>query len=92
MIYFVPEGPVAYARLGIAGRDGYFASRSAPMGAVSAEVVIATFFNFNPELVHSAIPGAWGSPRPMCWCRPASKSLTAVCGDFSVTTWWHRPR
>ena len=29
----------------------YFASRSAPMGAVSAKVVAATFFNFNPELI-----------------------------------------
>ena len=49
MIYFVPEGPEQYAKLGIGeGQAGYFASRSAPMGAASAELVIATFFNFNP--------------------------------------------
>ncbi len=59
MIYFVPEAAEAYARLGITGRTGYFASRAAPMGAVGAEVVIATFFNFNPELVRHAIPAAW---------------------------------
>lgn len=64
MIYFVPEGAAAYERLGITGRDGYFASRAAPMGAVSAEVVVATFFNFNPELVHAAIPGAWKVTTP----------------------------
>jgi hypothetical protein len=64
MIYFVPEAAEAYAKLGINGRDGYFASRSAPMGAVSAEVVIATFFNFNPELVHAAIPRAWERNSP----------------------------
>jgi len=64
MIYFVPEGAEAYERLGITGRAGYFASRSAPMGAVSAEVVVATFFNFNPELVHSAIPSAWKITTP----------------------------
>jgi hypothetical protein len=64
MIYFVPEGTEAYAKLGITGRDGYFASRSAPMGAVSAEVVISTFFNFNPALVHAAIPSAWEKAKP----------------------------
>jgi hypothetical protein len=64
MIYFVPEAAEAYKQLGIHGRDGYFASRSAPMGAVSAEVVISTFFNFNPELVHAAIPAAWDTTTP----------------------------
>jgi hypothetical protein len=64
MIYFIPEAADAYERLGITGRTGYFASRSAPMGAVSADVVVATFFNFNPELVHSAIPDAWRHARP----------------------------
>jgi hypothetical protein len=64
MIYFVPEGAESYGRLGISGRDGYFASRSAPMGAVSADVVVATFFNFNPDLVHAAIPRAWSITTP----------------------------
>jgi hypothetical protein len=43
---------------------GYFASRSAPMGAVAAEVVIATFFNFNHDLVRSVIPSAWHEATP----------------------------
>jgi Helix-turn-helix family len=64
MIYFVPEAAEAYARLGITGRAGYFASRAAPMGAVSADVVVSTFFNFNPELVHAAIPHAWEVTTP----------------------------
>ena len=64
MIYFVPEAAEAYARLGITGTAGYFASRAAPMGAVGADVVIATFFNFNPELVRSAIPDAWERATP----------------------------
>ena len=64
MIYFVPEAATEYAVLGIEGRDGYFASRAAPMGAVAAEVVIATFFNFNPELIHHAIPRAWTIAAP----------------------------
>src|SRR5947209_10308419 len=59
LIYFAPEAADRYAALGIDGRAGYFASRAAAMGPVSAEVVIATFFNFNPGLVRAAIPAAW---------------------------------
>ena len=59
LIYFAPEAAERYAVLGIEGRAGYFASRAAAMGPVSAEVVIATFFNFNPDLVRAAIPAAW---------------------------------
>lgn len=64
MIYFVPEAAEAYGRLGIKGTAGYFASRAAPMGAVNADVVIATFFNFNPDLVRAAIPRAWEHAGP----------------------------
>src|SRR5205807_804888 len=59
LIYFAPEAAERYAALGIEGRAGYFASRAAAMGPVGAEVVIATFFNFNPDLVRAAIPAAW---------------------------------
>jgi hypothetical protein len=59
VIYFAPEAAERYAALGIDGQAGYFASRSAAMGSVSAEVVVATFFNFNPDLVRRAIPAAW---------------------------------
>jgi hypothetical protein len=64
IIYFAPEAASAYEALGIHGFDGYFASRAAAMGAVPAEVVIATFFNFNPERVRAAIPSAWEAASP----------------------------
>jgi hypothetical protein len=64
MIYFVPEAAEAYERLGITGRSGYFASRAAPMGAVPADVVISTFYNFNPDLVRVAIPESWEKASP----------------------------
>jgi hypothetical protein len=38
---------------------GYFASRSAAMGPVPAQVVAATFFNFHMSMVARAIPDAW---------------------------------
>src|SRR5438270_10265395 len=65
MIYFAPEADECYARIGLQrNRMGYFASRSAAMGAVPAEVVIATFFNFWPELVRGVIPVAWELATP----------------------------
>jgi hypothetical protein len=64
MIYFTPRATEAYAELGITGRTGYFASRSAPMGAVPASVVIATFFNFKPALVERSMRDAWQTTTP----------------------------
>jgi hypothetical protein len=79
MIYFVPEAAGAYARLGITGTAGYFASRAAPMGAVGADVVIATFFNFNPELVRSAIPDAWQKATPADLIAARFGAVDAAC-------------
>ena len=65
MIYFTPHGADAYAQIGITHqRMTYFASRSAAMGAVPAEIVIATFFNFNPAIIHEVIPAAWDIAAP----------------------------
>jgi hypothetical protein len=64
VIYFLPEAADAYARLGVHGRDGYFASRSAALGQVPAGVVVATFFNFNPALIEHAIPAVWDHTTP----------------------------
>ena len=65
MVYFAPEAPEEYARLGFEERRaGYFATRAAPMGAVGADVVIATFFNFHPDLVRRHIPGVWAASPP----------------------------
>lgn len=60
-MYFVPEADEELTGVGLRpGRMGYFASRSAPMGPVSAGVTAATFYNFNPEIVARHIPRAWG--------------------------------
>jgi hypothetical protein len=90
MIYFVPEAAEVYEQLGITGRDGYFASRAAPMGAVSADVVAATFFNFNPELVHAAIPRAWTITTPEALVAARFEAVDAstrrLLGDEVVTS------
>jgi hypothetical protein len=87
MIYFAPEGPEEYAAVGISNeRAGYFASRSAAMGAVSAETVIATFFNFNPELVRKSVPACWTAAEPHvvldARLRAADRALRHALGDI----------
>src|SRR5438094_332413 len=64
VVYFLPEATEEYDKLDVKGRDGYFVSRSAPLGVVPASVVIATFFNFNPTLIEHAIPNAWKVTTP----------------------------
>ncbi len=58
--YFTPEARSAYEQAGLRGFwRGYFAGRAAPLGAVGAPVVTASFFNFAPAFVARAIPGVW---------------------------------
>jgi hypothetical protein len=64
LVYFVPEAGEEYAALGVNGRSGYFGSRAAPIGAVPDEVIIATFYNFSPRAVTSAMQGVWDTASP----------------------------
>jgi hypothetical protein len=58
--YFTADSRSAYEQAGLRGFwRGYFAGRAAPLGAVSAAVVAASFFNFAPAFVGRAIPGVW---------------------------------
>jgi hypothetical protein len=90
MIYFTPRATEAYERIGITGRAGYFASRSAAMGAVTAEVVTATFFNFNPAIVAAAIPAAWDAAPPATVVAAryaaADTALRELLGDEVLTS------
>ena len=89
-IYFAEEARDEYATLGLDDRmTGYFASRSAPMGAVSAEVVIATFFNFDPDLVRRSMDGVWDRVTPAdisaARLRGADRMIRAHAGTFVGT-------
>ena len=87
LVYFAPEATDEYAALGVTGRSGYFASRAAPMGAVPAEVVIATFFNFEPGLVRRAMNGVWDLVTPAALIdarfRGAKAALERAAGKTS---------
>ncbi len=63
--YFAEECIEEYGSAGLKGFwMGYFAGRSAPMGAVAPAVVDATFFSFNPDRVKRALPDAWSFAAP----------------------------
>ncbi len=58
--YFAPEALDAFVRAGLRGFwRGYFAGRAAPIGAVGAAPVVASFFSFAPSMVARAVPAVW---------------------------------
>ena len=60
LIYFSPRRTEQADALGLRGYwMGYFAFRSAPLGAVPPAVVGATFFGFHRSRVRRALPDAW---------------------------------
>ncbi|KEF03664.1 hypothetical protein ACH4MD_15760 [Streptomyces rimosus] len=66
-IYLVPETAEEAAKLGVTDRGpAYFAFRSAAMGAVPWQVVLAAFYNFSPRAVR-AVEGVWETASPEQW-------------------------
>ncbi|MFI1928089.1 hypothetical protein [Streptomyces sp. NPDC020377] len=64
-VYFAPERQDELAALGLErGAMSYYAGRAAPLGAVGAGTVTATFYNFNHEHVQRYIPAAWTIAAP----------------------------
>lgn len=65
LTYFAEEATAAFTAAGLRGFwAGYFAGRAAPLGAVGAEVVTATFVNFAPEFVARRVPAVWEMASP----------------------------
>ena len=87
LVYFVPEAAEEYGALGVNGQGGYFGSRSAPMGAIPPEVIIATFYNFSPLAVSSAMQGVWEAASPAALqaarFRAVRRALDRVGADLS---------
>ncbi|MGW7548980.1 SCO6745 family protein [Streptomyces sp. NPDC054770] len=77
--YFAPESREANRAVGLRGFwMGYFAARAAPLGAVTAGVVEAVFFNFHPAMVRRAIPDAWGFATPDAVLRARTEAAAAA--------------
>ncbi len=84
--YFTPESRAATDELGCKGGwMGYFGMRAAPLGPVSPELVISTFYNFHPWMVRRAIPDAWEIAPPEKFLETrllgASRALRRMLGD-----------
>jgi len=65
IVYYAPERQAATDALGLRGGwMSYFGCRAAPLGAATAAVVTALFYNFHPKMVGRAIPDAWSYATP----------------------------
>ena len=87
--YFAPEARAATDALGCRGGwMGYFGLRAAPLGAVPAEIVAATFYNFKLSRVARAIPAAWAIADPAQFLAArldgVDAGLRAILGDHVV--------
>ncbi|MER8157650.1 hypothetical protein [Streptomyces sp. NPDC094472] len=90
-VYFAPERQDELAALGLErGAMAYFADRAAPLGAVGAGTVSATFYNFNPAHVERFIPAAWAIATPeavlAARLRGADKVLRRLLGEAALTS------
>jgi hypothetical protein len=89
VVYFAPDVKSAFEDVGLPGFwRGYFASRAAPMGPVPAEVVIATFYNFHPDMVRWATSETWSRAAPAAVTTArlhlADRTLRAWLGDEAI--------
>lgn len=83
--YFAPEARAALDGLGYRGFwMGYFAARSAPLGAVPREVVTAIFYNFAPERVAKALPAAWQVAGPDAALHARQESAVAALRRYGL--------
>lgn len=83
--YFAPEARAALDALGYRGFwMGYFAARSAPLGAAPREVVSAIFYNFAPERVAKALPAAWEIAGPQAALQARQESAVAALRRYGL--------
>jgi hypothetical protein len=87
--YFSTEARDALAAIGLPRYwDGYFAGRSAPVGALSGPPVTAMFSGFAPFLVDRALPAVWSVVTPAQAIEAryvgAEQTLRAIVPDQSV--------
>lgn len=86
LTYFAPEVRAGMDGLGYRGFwMGYFAARSAPLGAVPPEVVTAVFYNFAPGRVAKSLPAAWEIAGPEEALRARQRATVAALHRCGVT-------
>ncbi|AEN08717.1 MULTISPECIES: hypothetical protein [unclassified Streptomyces] len=90
-MYFAPELEDELAALGLErGAMVYLAGRAAPLGAVDAGTVTATFYNFDHEHVRRYIPAAWTVTTPeavlTARLRGADRTLRRLLGKEALAS------
>lgn len=89
LMYFAPEFSEEMTALGVThDRARYLAARAAPLGAVGAGVVSATFYAFRPGMVAAHIPAVWETASPgevvAARLRVADAALRRLLGKEAV--------
>ncbi|GAA4569747.1 hypothetical protein GCM10023176_26970 [Micromonospora coerulea] len=88
LVYYAPELTEEAAALGLATDErwpGYFALRSAPLGAAGPELVTATYYSFSPRMVAEYVPSVWSVADPAkvldARLSGVDRALRALLGD-----------
>jgi Helix-turn-helix family len=77
--YFAAQARDALTAAGLRGFwRGYFAGRAAPLGAVPAAPVLASFFSFAPSMVTRALPEVWAMAAPEVTLRARADGAVAA--------------
>jgi hypothetical protein len=89
VVYFAPDAQKRFEDLGLKGFwMGYFASRAAALGPVGPDLVVATFYVFNPAMVARALPDAWALAEPEAVLEArdelADATLREALGDLAT--------
>ena len=89
VFWYAPEVTGEAAALGydVATRwPGYFAWRSAPLGAAGSRLVAAAFYSFSPRMVEQHVPAAWAVATPQqvlaARVRAVDRMYRALLGDL----------
>ncbi|MFF4806949.1 hypothetical protein ACFY03_01840 [Micromonospora chersina] len=88
LLYYAPELTEEAAALGLPTGDrwpGYFALRSAPLGAAGPNLVAATYYSFSPRMVAEYVPAVWATADPATVLTArlsgVDRALRALLGD-----------
>lgn len=88
VLYYAPESFEEAAALGLAVDErwpSYFAWRAAPLGAVGADRVTATFYSFSPAMTERYVPAGWSVADPQAVLpartRAVDRAYRALFGD-----------
>ncbi|MFG1828507.1 SCO6745 family protein [Micromonospora chersina] len=88
LLYYAPELTEEAAALGLPTGErwpGYFALRSAPLGAAGPNLVAATYYSFSPRMVAEYVPAVWATADPATVLTArlsgVDRALRALLGD-----------